>query len=286
MKNYQAQICLEQKAQLGEGPLWDHDKQALLWVDILGNKLQCYDPETEQNQVLAEIPHVSTVVKRANGGLVITTPDGFYSFNEETKELSPINLPEQNNPQVRFNDGKCDPAGRFWAGTIGYETKPETAKLYCLEATGELSEKLDKITISNGICWNGDKMYYIDSPTKQIHRFDYDQATGSISNKHILFDVGPEGGFPDGMCLDQEGCLWVAFWGESMVRRISADGEELAQVHIPGASQVSACALGGKAGDTLFITTAAVEMEDEVNAGKLFSVKVDAKAAPTYCFAG
>ena len=157
-------------------------------------------------------------------------------FNEETQELKAIHLPEEENDGIRFNDGKCDPAGRFWAGTIAYDVTPEAAKLYCLDTDGTVTEKIDKVTISNGICWNKDKMYYVDSTTKQVHAYDYDLSTGDISNKQIIFDVGEVGGFPDGMCLDEEGCLWVAFWGESIVRRISPQGEVLAQVHVDGLS--------------------------------------------------
>jgi sugar lactone lactonase YvrE len=286
MINYKAEVCLEHSAALGEGPLWDGEAKELMFVDILGSQLHRFDPVSQKVTSLKVEEHISTVVKKKTGGLMITCRDGFYSLDEKTAKKKAWTLPTAGDPLIRFNDGKCDPAGRFWAGTMAYDTTPGAGKLFCLEPDGTLLEKLSEITISNGICWSKDKMYYIDSATKQISVYDYRLETGDMDNRKTLFEVGEEGGFPDGMCLDDEGCLWVAFWGESLVRRISPEGQELARVQVDGASQVSACALGGHDGSTLFITTAAVgiDLEQEPNAGKLFSVQVDAKGAPSYVF--
>lgn len=286
MKEYNADVCLKINASLGEGPLWDTEDNTLLWVNILENKLFRFNPKTGENKTVLTAPHVSTVVKKESGGLVVTCRDGFYTYDEKSETLTAITLPEKDNESVRFNDGKCDPAGRLWAGTMAYDTATGTGKLYCLDTNAELTTKLPAVTISNGLAWDDNKMYYIDSITRDIHIYDYELSSGNISNQRSLFKVNEDGGLPDGCCLDNEGHLWVAFWGESMVRRISPNGEEVARVHIKGASQVTACAIGGDNMDTLFITTAAVEkdLNEEKNAGNLFSVKIDAKAAPIYSF--
>ena len=199
---------------------------------------------------------------------------------------------DQPEPRTnRMNDGKCDPAGRFWAGSIAWEKTAGAASLYRLDPTGpargELTVALRDVTISNGLAWtpDGATMYYIDTPTGRVDRFAV-RADGALTGRTPAVEV--EGGAPDGMCIDDDGCLWVALWGGSAVHRYAPTGELLAVVDV-GAPQVSSCCFGGARGTTLFITTSQEGMSAEQRAadprsGHVFCVDVDTTAGPAAAF--
>ena len=180
----------------------------------------------------------------------------------------------------RFNDGKCDPAGRFWVGSMHMQQKTGEASLYTFDAHGNTEIKKDSVTISNGIVWTADKktMYYIDTPTAQIKAFDYDNSTGAISNERIAVTVSENLGFPDGMTIDSEDMVWVGMWnGNAVIRLNPKTGEVLQKIEVP-AHNVTSCAFGGENLDTLYITSATVDMTDEEKkefplAGSVFKVK-------------
>lgn len=293
MNNNEVELRVDARALVGEGPIWDVERQVLYWVDILSHKLYVYDPVKEENQAFDIGQAVGTVVPRVSGGLMLAMHHGFAAFELATQTLTPIHDPEAHLPANRFNDGKCDPAGRFWAGTMAFEPKEPVGSLYCMEVDLSVRKVLDKVTISNGITWSLDKstMYYIDTPTLNVRAFDYDLDSGNISNERVVIEIPKGTGAPDGMDIDAEGMLWIALYGGSRVCRYNPQtGELLHTIPMP-ASRVTACAFGGRDLDTLFITTACQQMTEEdwqkePNAGGLFSIKPGYKGVGPYWFKG
>lgn len=280
-------------ALVGEGALWDEKAQVLYWVDILSNMLYCYDPATGENRSWDVGQHVGTVVLRNGGGAMLALRNGFAGFDFASGEVTMIADPEADQPGNRFNDGKCDPAGRFWAGTMAYENQSTQGSLYRLDTDMSVHKMVGAIGISNGIVWNSacDTMYYIDSMAYTVRAYDYDNATGDIGNERVVIRVDESMGLPDGMAIDGEDMLWVAHFGGSCVRRWHPqNGTLLAQVDLPTA-QITSCAFGGPNFDTLYITSAAngygeEEFAHEPQAGNLFAVQPGVQGVPSYRFAG
>jgi len=276
-----ASLALKQYAEVGEGSLWDEREKCLYWVDIHGSTLHRYDPATGTNQSRDVGEHIGTVVLDNQGGLLIATCNGFARFDWDSGQLSRLGDPEKGNAETRFNDGKCDPAGRFWAGTMAYDCSEGAGSLYCLEPDGKITKKLSHVTISNGLVWSRDArfLYFIDSLTYQIHRYDHDLESGRIENRRVVteFDQASEG-LPDGMAIDLEDGLWVAMFGGAMVLRIDPNtGERTHQVKLP-TSNITSCAFGGEDLRDLYITSATVHLSEEQlraqpAAGSLFVAK-------------
>ena len=285
-------IVLDCKAEVGEGPIWDPDGKILYWVDILANELHIFNPETGKDRYIDCGQMVGTVVVRRSGGLLVALANGFASVDLETETIQHIADPEKN-PKVRFNDGKCDPAGRFWAGSMPLsETIPE-GSLYSLEIDLSVKKRLSNITIANGIVWTSDHktMYYIDTPTMKIDAYDFDITTGNLSNHRVAVTVPKEYGWPDGMAIDAEDKIWVGHWGGWQITRFDPlTGKTLEVIKIPVA-QVTACAFGGPNLNRLYITTAKKGLDldalkKQPNAGSLFSIDVSVSGVPSDKFAG
>ncbi len=287
------ELLVDAHAQVGEGPLWDEEQQVLYWVDILSSLLYIYDPVTGENRALDVGRHVGTVVTRASGGLMLAVREGFASFDLETQELTLIANPEAHITGNRFNDGKCDPAGRFWAGTMAYENPTNQGSLYRLDTDLSVQKIFGDVAISNGIIWSLDHttMYYIDTLRKNVRAFDYADDTGDISNERVIINVPEEMGMPDGMAIDSEGMLWVARYGGSCVSRWNPNTAQLLEkIDLP-VTQVTACAFGGQNLDILFITSAAqeldaAELERQPLAGGLFAIKTPYQGVPSFRFGG
>jgi sugar lactone lactonase YvrE len=233
------------------------------------------------------------VVPRRSGGLMLALHHGFASLNFDTEQLEMIADPEKHLPGNRFNDGKCDPAGRFWAGTLALDGTPDVAALYRLDADLSVHKVLEGVTCSNGIVWTLDQktMYYIDTGLRRVDAFDYDLETGGISGRRTAIEVPSEMGFPDGSTLDSEGMLWVALWQGGAVSRWNPVTGELLQVIRVPAPNVTSCAFGGPNLDHLYITTARNGLSPEVldaypTAGGLFCAGVAVKGLPASAFAG
>lgn len=288
------EVVVRYNAIIGEGVIWDEKKQILYWVDITGKKVFIYNPRTGENRGIDVGHDVGTIVVRESGGVMLAVNDGFASLDTESEELKLIADPESDMPNNRFNDGKCDPAGRFWAGTMSYDKARGAGSLYRMDTDMSVHRMVDNVTISNGIVWSLDNriLYFIDSVNRTIDAFDYDQSTGNISNRRVAVSTDKKYGFPDGMALDEEGLLWVAHFGGGCVCRWNPDTGELAhKINIPQASQTTACTFGGDNFNELYITSACEDMTDEdlkgePLAGSLFKVDVDVKGAPTFAFQG
>lgn len=276
---------------LGEGALWYQDR--LYWVDIIGRRVHIYRPADESYRYIQLDAMVGTVVPRRKGGLVVALQNGFAFLDEDTGKVTPIADPEADKPDNRFNDGKCDPEGRFWAGTMALDQRPGAGALYVLHPDGRVEQKLTGVTISNGICWNADAtaVYYVDTPTQQVVRFDYDRATGHIENPKVVVEIDPADGSPDGMTIDSDGNLWIALWkGGAVVCYNPETGQRLHKVEVP-ARLVTSCAFGGPDLSDLYITTARVDLSEEELAaqplaGRLFKTRVPARGVPAFTFAG
>ena len=257
-------LAYQTEAVLGEGSIWNHEKKVLHWVDILNGHIHTFDPIKNLNETINTEFMVGTVVPSEDGGFVIATNFGFFQLDEFDKIPDFILHPEKALKENRFNDGKCDPRGRFWAGTMSLNEEPKKGSLYCLEKG--LCRKMEEgVSISNGIVWTSDhkKMYYVDTPEKCVFVYDFDVETGNISNKKVAFHIPDDQGSPDGMTIDAEDKLWIAHWGGSQVARWDPlTGEKLYTINIP-ATQVTSVAFGGTTLNDIYITTARVGLSDE-----------------------
>ncbi len=255
-------------ALLGEGALWNPDLKEFWWIDIEGHQFKRLNINNKEQFADNVGQRIGTVVatKQENQAL-LALENGIYTFNFQTNEMQLLSNPEDSIPNIRFNDGKCDPYGRFWVGSMGLDQKADRASLYKIDPDGMAHKMLDSITISNGICWSLDhqKMYYIDTPDGNVKVYDYDGTTGAISNKKIVIDIPESLGYPDGMTIDAEGKLWVALWNGNSVIRIDPElGKVIETIEVP-AHNVTSCAFVGTQLDTLMITSARVDMTEEEN---------------------
>lgn len=289
---YRAEVLLPIHAQLGEGVFWDAARQQLYWVDILQGIVYVCDPMRRINRAYPVRQKVSTVAPRAAGGLMIALASAIAHLDLETGDVTEWANPEGSIPGNRFNDGKCDPMGRFWVGTMREDFSAPTGHLYCLHPDGRVEEKLAGVTCSNGLVWSRDArtLYYADTATCQLWAFDFDKTTGNISRQRVVLEVPQDApGRLDGLAIDAEDCIWAALYGAGCVQRFDPHtGRQLDCVEVPGARSVSACAFGGPTLDRLFITTAAqdADLDQQPNAGNLFVADVGIRGAPMYAFAG
>ena len=290
--NAEIEVVVEKRALVGEGSIWDGDKQVLLWVDILSHHLYIYDPASKENRTIETLQTVGTVVPRARGGVIVALHNGFASLDLETEKLTFIADPERDIPKNRFNDGKCDPAGRLWAGTMEFGGEADQGSLYCLDLDHTVTTKVTPVAISNGIVWTADRktMYYIDTVRNDVRAYDYDVDTANIENERVVVEHQGAGHF-DGMSIDEEGMLWIAlFQGGGVSRYNPQSGELLQELKVP-AEQVTSCAFGGANLDELYITSAATgltekQLEEQPLAGSLLRTSVGVRGVPAVAFAG
>jgi sugar lactone lactonase YvrE len=292
--NPQPGLLLDIRTALGEGPIWDDQGQQLLWVDILAGQVHRYEPSSGLHRVIEVGEHVGSVVPTDSPDLVLLAlASGFAWLHLESGALTPIADPEPDRPGNRFNDGKCDPAGRFWAGTMAYTDHADQGSLYCLEPDGGVRRALTNLGIPNGISWShdGQLMYFIDSLTRTVKSYEFDLAQGTLGAEQIAVRVPAELGLPDGMTIDTQGMLWVAQWGGGCVCRWNPHtGALLQRIDLP-VSLTTACAFGGPDLSTLFITSAttglsAVQLQKEFHAGGLFVVHTGFQGVPAFRYKG
>jgi sugar lactone lactonase YvrE len=205
---------------------------------------------------------------------------GLAFINRENGEVKLMYHPEVHLPENRFNDGKCDPAGRFWVGSMALSEKAGAGSLYMIEKDLMHSVKIAGVTISNGMAWSPDHriFYYIDTPTFEVLAYDYDIITGNIRNKRVAIRIPKKEGFPDGMTIDKEGMLWIAHWeGWQVTRWNPHSGKMLLSIALP-ASKITSCTFGGNDLQDLYVTSAGIGLTEKQRgeqplAGSLFIIK-------------
>lgn len=287
------EVVWDAGATLGEGPIWYDSK--LHWVDIEEGRVHIYHPKDEKKETFQLSGKIGTVVPRKSGGLVLAMENGFALFDPKKERLTPLPNPPAETLAGRFNDGKCDPQGRFWAGTMASRDGKAIGSLYRLDPDFQCEIIQNEIGCSNGLTWSKDQstFYYIDSFKNRIEAYDFDADSGDISNLRIIADT-PAGKNPpiyDGMTIDSEGLLWVARWTGNGVQCIDpTTGKVVEQIDVP-VRKVTACWFGGDDLKDLYITTASVDeteeqLKDQPHAGALFRCRPGAQGLPAVPFAG
>lgn len=265
IQSVRAEPVLAQNAVLGECPVWDDRQNLFYWVDILSGNLFRYDPQQNKNNVFDIGEHIGSFALREKGGAILALKSGFAFYDFQSNRIERMINPESHLSNHRFNDGKCDPYGRFWSGSLSYDVAKGAGSLYALSTIGTVETKLKNLTIPNGMAWHAGrkKFYFIDSSDRKVYEFDYDLQSGSIKNRTTLFEFPPSGPLPDGMTIDSDGYLWVALYNGYKVVRINPVSAEIEfKVELP-VPQVTSCTFGGKNLNELYITTAREHMTKE-----------------------
>lgn len=270
---------------LGEGPVWDAKQGMIYWIDILNGQLHSHHPKKNTQASIGLDQMIGSFALSDHGKIIAALKEGIYWVDKNTGAKELIIASEKHLTNNRFNDGKCDPAGRFWAGTMSLTEEKGAGSVYCIEKNKhigliESKKMLSNLTISNGMAWSRDGkiFYFIDTPTYEVVAYDYEIATGHIKNKRTIVCIDAADGFPDGMTIDTEGMLWVAHWGGWQVTRWNPiTGKKLSSIQLP-AAKITSCTFGGDNLSDLYISSARVglsesELAEQPLAGSLFVVK-------------
>jgi sugar lactone lactonase YvrE len=279
-------------AELGEGPVWDPIDRCLYFVDIMARRVHRIDVSSSASRFFDVDRMAGAIAPTRGGDLLLAVQGGFARLDPRTGAVRPFATLDDDRDNIRMNDGKCDPAGRFWAGTMAIDERPHCGSLYRLDPGGRVHTMLSGVSISNGLDWSADArvMYFIDSPTRAIDAFDFDLSSGAIANRRTVARIARGHGFPDGMTLDADGCLWVALWSGGAVHRYTPAGALDAVVPVP-ASRPTSCTFGGDDLGDLFITTAgmklsAAERAQQPHAGGVFVARPGVTGRAPHQFAG
>tara|TARA_B100000029_G_C17445565_1_gene913106 strand:+ start:215 stop:1105 length:891 start_codon:yes stop_codon:yes gene_type:complete len=287
------QCVNRQRALLAESPVWDIGGQCLYWIDIEGRTFNCFNPVTSDNTSVATTERISAFAIREKGGFVVATENGFKLYNLETNIFSHIIDPEKDKPNNRFNDGRCDRMGRFWAGTmVEHGAILPDAGLYCLDQRFICKKKYSNVILSNGLAWSPDNqtMYLADTRQSIVWAFDFDIDTGNISNQRSFIEFGPRDGVPDGATVDTDGCYWLAMSRASQICRYTSSGKLDSTINLP-VTKPTMCAFGGKTLNTLYVTTnsygfSRTELISQPLAGSLFAIELSAQGIAESKFLG
>ncbi|GAA2335235.1 SMP-30/gluconolactonase/LRE family protein [Streptomyces cuspidosporus] len=248
------EVAVRATAELGEGPTWDAAAKRLIWVDILSSRVHTWDPATGRRTVLVTEQHVGAAKPRAGGGLAVNLRDGVGLYGADGGFSW---LVREAVPGRRGNDAAVAPDGSLWAGTMRYDEATGGGTLSRIAPDGSRTEILPDVTISNGIGWSPDGrlMYYADTPTRRIDVFDV--AGAEVTGRRLFARIEDGAGFPDGLCVDADGGVWVALWDGGAVRRYAPDGSLDRVVELP-VRRPTACAFGGPDLTDLYVTSARV----------------------------
>lgn len=280
MVTFDPEVLHDVACDLGEGPSYNAQRDEISWVDITAGRVfrsSGHGPPT----VFDVDHHVGAALPADDGGFLLARRDGFVHLGSggEQRELA---LPLVDRPSMRFNDGKTDPHGRAFAGTMAYDIGAEPAALYRLDGD-DAAEVVSNVGLANGLGWSpdGSTMYFIDSVGSVLTKYGYDIDTGAVGDAATLIDFSSASGMPDGMCVDETGALWVALWDAGEVHRYTPAGELDARVELPVARPTSCCF----ARDRLIITTAsygltADELNQQPHAGHVFACDVGVGGRP------
>jgi xylono-1,5-lactonase len=277
-------------AVLGEGPVWVTRETALYWLDIKGQMIFRLD-EGERLTKWPTPMRIGSIAPRKSGGFIGGTEHGIAIIDPAADRFELVAKPEEHLPNNRFNDGKVDRRGRFWAGTMDDRERDATGTLYCIDTDLSWAALDDGYKVTNGPAFSpsGKIMYHNDSARRVTYAFDMDSA-GQPGNRRVFLKFGEGDGYPDGMTVDADGCLWIAFWDGGCIRRFSPKGEWLQTIEMP-VSRPTSCAFGGRDLDRLYITSASVGLDAsqlslQPNAGGLFMVIPGVQGIADVPFAG
>ena len=284
------EVAFRAEAKLGEGPRWDAATRRLLWVDIEAGALHLFDPSRDDDRAIPLGNRVGAAAPTEAGGILVALADRLAVVDLDDESVRTLaTIPHGDG--LRLNDGACDPAGRFWVGSMALDYATGAGALYRYSRAGGLERVLDAVTISNGLGWSPDgaTMYYVDSMTYRIDRFDFDPSTGAVSDRRPFVAIERGAGIPDGLAVDHEGGVWVALWGRGALRRYSPGGELERALAVP-TDNVTACCFGADDGRSLYVTTASVDLDADRRrrqplAGSVFVTEVDVSGPPAQPFA-
>lgn len=296
-----AELFVAGAGTLTEGPRWDDRTGRLAWVDIYPGTFSSCDASGGDRHSTSMGQPLGSFALREGGGYVLALETGLALSGEDVSEWTPVGEHRTLPSTLRSNDGACDPAGRLFVGTMAHDEAPHAGALYRLDAVpGDVPDAgrsgpvavIEGTTVSNGLGWSADatRLYYVDSEERRVDVLDYDLATGELSGRRPLVVCGPDDGLPDGLAVDAEDHLWVAFWGGGVVRRFSPDGGLVGVVELP-VSQVTSCTFGGDDLGELFITTASYELSpadlaEQPLAGSIFRCRPGVVGRPVARYAG
>ena len=292
MTTLTADLAIPLRADLAESPVWDARRQRLLCVDLLAGKVHALEPSGGGIETMVAGIAVGCIAPRTNGQLIAAITSGLAAIDFAAGQITPLHTPAGHDPsRCRFNDGKCDPQGRFWAGTLGWRGETGAGALYCFATTDTSERALADVSVSNGLAWTADgrTLYHIDSRTRRVDAFDFDGESGRMNRRRAAIALPPGDDRPDGCTIDDEDMLWVAHWrGGGVSRWDPRTGRQLAFVRVP-APRVTSCTFGGADRDTLFITTArhglsAAELAAYPESGGIFACRARVTGPPAVAF--
>lgn len=290
----EVRVAVASAALLGESPVWHPRENALYYADISGHRLQRFDPRTGELRHWQFDTDVASFAPRLDGTLLLAMRDGLWAFDPASGERERVAAPDYDPSIERFNDGKCDPQGRFWVGTIYEPRAPALASLNCLVG-GKLVRRREGITVLNGLAWspNGKTMYWSDTKAHTIFAADFDPAGCTLSRERVFAQFSPKqagqaladyGGRPDGAAMDAEGCYWVAMFEGQRLLRLAPDGGVVGEIALPVRCPTMPC-FGGPDLKTLYVTTSrdgrpAMELLDQPLAGCVLALDVEVQGLP------
>ena len=287
------ELLLDARLELGEGPAWDAQAGILYFVDVHTGDLHIYQPVFGMHHSVNLGKSISCLAPAEDGSLILALHSGLWTFHLTTGLRKHLCSPEPHLPGNRFNDGKCDPVGRFLVGTMDDAEQQTTGSLYSLSRDGNLKTLLTSLQISNGLTWSPDHriLYFIDTPTHLIMAYDYGLSTGSLDHPRPSVRIPEALGWPDGMTADMDGMLWVAIWGRALITNWNpATGQLIAAYPLP-ALNVTSCIFGGPHLCDLYITSArkgmdAAQLEQYPLSGGLLRLPTGTTGLPTFSFEG
>ena len=283
MDIYHAKVLIPARCRLGEGPVWNGD--TLYYTDILSDCVHSFRPADGRQETIRLNQNVGCFALRKGGGMILGMSAGVYLRSADGLEMQKLPSPDWT-AMVRANDGKCDPAGRFFCGTSDEVEGVCEGGLYVVTPEGRSARLLSGLRCANGLAFSGETVYFIDSPRRQVERYTFDADSLTLKGGEPVIAIDPAHGVPDGMTMDEEGMLWVAHWGGGFVGRYDPrTGALLARVEVP-ASQTTSCCFGGREMQTLYITSASIGREQEGEAGHVFAVELPVKGVPCWHFGG
>ena len=291
------EILVDQQAINGEGPAWDAEKQVLYWVDIVRATIFIYDPASNTNRSIDlsdQFSSIGTVAPRKKGGLLFAPDRKIATLDLNTLEVKILAELEKDIPGNRFNDGKCDPYGRFLVGSMARQPDGQpVGSLYCVDTDLTVRKLRDGLIISNGMGWSPDflQFYLADSNSRDIWVYDYDLERGEIAHQQVAFRLPDEPGVADGLTVDQEGLIWLAVWDGACITRWDPKSGKMVEKHVFPALRTSSCVFGGKNMDELYVSSAAYglsnqDLIDFPHNGALMRKKLGVKGMQTFAFMG